>query len=69
MLKDIWEDKKLRKAFIELVIAIVVFIICLINTINVYNLIEENKQQKETINELKFELEYNNYVLEDSLKQ
>ena len=69
MLKDIWEDKKLRKAFIELVIAIVVFIICLINTINVYKLIEENKQQKETINELRFELEYNNFALEDSLKQ
>jgi len=69
MLKDIWEDKKLRKAFIELVIAIVVFIICLINTINVHKLIEENKQQKETINELRFELEYNNFALEDSLKQ
>lgn len=69
MLKDIWKDKKLRKAFIELVISIVVFIICLINTINVYKLIEENKQQKETINELRFELEYNNFALEDSLKQ
>lgn len=69
MLKELWKDKKLRKAFIELVIAIVVFIICLINTINVYKLIEENKQQKETINELRFELEYNNFALEDSLKQ
>ena len=69
MLKELWKYKKLRKAFIELVIAIVVFIICLINTINVYKLIEENKQQKETINELRFELEYNNFALEDSLKQ
>ena len=69
MIKELWKDKKLRKAFIELVIAIVVFIICLINTINVYKLIEENKQQKETINELRFELEYRDYALEDSLKQ
>ena len=62
-------DKKLILSFLDFVLSIAFVIVEIINLKNMINLIHIIEQKNYTINELKYELEYNNYVVEDSLKQ
>ena len=62
-------DKKLILSFLAFVLSIAFVIVAIINLKNMINLIHIIEQKNYTINELKYELEYNNYVVEDSLKQ
>jgi len=56
-------------AFIGIVLSIILLILSIFNLKNLYSLIDKVQEQETIINELKFELEYNDYVFEDSMKQ
>ena len=56
-------------AFIGTVLSIILLILSIFNLKNLYNLIDKVQEQQIIINELKFELEYNDYVFEDNMKQ
>ena len=63
-------DKKIiRLSYLGFALSIIFVIVAIINLKNMIDLINIIEQKNYTINELRYELEYNNYVVEDSLKQ